>query len=786
MNQKKAISAGLVAIVSMIAVYLLWYPAKQQGQLGTDTPASPPVKSPALPATPALAPHKLANDQNYVGSAACSSCHAKEHELWQASHHDQSMQHATKETVKGNFSNQQLTALGQESHFFQRDGKFFVNTPGPEGKPADFEILYTFGNEPLQQYIVGFPNGRLQMLPLAWDTLKQQWFHLQSHQNPQPEEWIYWSNGGMNWNSMCADCHSTNLHKNFDNSKNAYNTTWSVLDVGCESCHGPGKKHLEHAQKGITDAEPANTYLDMTVGEKSTVLVDKCGRCHARRQQLTHAFQHDSDTLLDHYLPETMRQGLYHADGQIEDEVFVYGSFVQSKMYHMGVSCNNCHDPHSVKLKRSGNETCTSCHIADMFDTDKHHHHGKNTLASVESNESIKGTGDRCVDCHMPGKVYMGNDFRRDHSLRIPRPDLSVKYQTPNACNICHQDRSPEWSAKAVENWFGKERPAHFSETLALAANDPDAALHPLINLLGNQSQPAIARATAAQLLAPLSGDPDILAALNQALKDSSPLVRATTANSLYSAPIQIKTAGLLPLLNDPVRAVRIAAAHSLIELPPAQLPTKDREAFAAAQQEYTNSLEMSIDFAFGHHQKALDYEKQGLTDKAQRHYQQSLTIDNHNNASRMNLAHLHYRQQRFREAEQLYRRTLEQEPDAPAPLYALALLLAEQGRLAEAEPFLERSALISGNPRAWYNLAVIRHQQQKPQSAISAYREALVRIPNSMEFLQGLVSLYAQDQQWDKARQAINDALQLDPANAQLRQLQQALENSYQQSLRK
>ena len=720
---------------------------------------------------------------DYIGSDTCASCHQRQYQDWHNSHHDKAMQHASPDTIKGDFGNVTFTALDQDSFFYKKESKFFVRTAGPEGKPSDYEIAYTFGVTPLQQYIVNFPDGKLQMLPIAWDTLESRWFHLQESQKPQHGEWIYWTNGGQNWNSMCADCHTTNLKKGYDKDQQSYNTTWSAIDVGCEACHGPGEKHIAaikniNYQVGINDPE-----IDMEKGENPQILVDKCGRCHSRRQQLTSVFEHDSDKLLDHYLPVVLQTGFYHSDGQIRDEVFVYGSFIQSKMYHNDVSCIDCHEPHSIRLKASGNALCINCHTKDQYDTPSHHHHKSNL--GGEQLDTKRSEGNQCVDCHMPGRIYMGNDFRRDHSLRVPRPDLSVKYNTPNACSSCHQEEGAQWAANTIENWFGKLREPHFSETLAFSEAEPQAAIEPLLNLLDDEMQPAIARATAAYILSPLIYLSGVREAMNRALINKEPLIRTLAASAFVDQPAVDKLPPLAALLQDPVRAVRITAARGLVEVQRSQIPQALRVAYDVAKSEYLDSLEMNADFPSGRIQIALDHQKKGQWDLAEESYISALKIDKHFNIARINLAQLYYQQQRLVEAEKLYRTIIEQEPSSTPAHYALGLLKAEQGDYETAATFLEIAGDAGNHPRAWYNLAVLRHQQGKIQMAEQAYLKALVSSPFNPDFLNGLLILYIQQQQWQKATYLIENRLEKRPGDDFLLRLKRTVERArYQAAL--
>jgi len=731
------------------------------------------IMSPKAPTDPLTITGTAINssDNTYLGSNSCAGCHTEAFQNWQGSHHDQAMQHATAATVKGDFNNSLFEAPGNNALFSKKADGFYARLAGTDGQVSDHKILYTFGTEPLQQYLVAFPDGRLQQLPVAWNTLTNQWFDPQPELLAQPGEWVHWSEGGKNWNSMCADCHSNNVEKNFDIASNSYSTTVTELDVGCESCHGPGRDHVAAVSSADFNATLDKLHISMRVGEDSQAVVDQCGRCHARRQQLTTKFEHGSSQLLDHYLPQLLIPPTYHSDGQILDEVFVYGSFVQSKMYHSGVGCVDCHQPHSVKLKAEGNQLCVGCHSSEQFDTPEHHHHSANLAQPIGSH---KPQGSQCIDCHMPGRLYMGNDYRRDHSFRIPRPDLTIAHGTPNACNDCHTKESADWAAEKVEQWFGPERPAHFSEILSAAASQPTDSVEPLVSLLNDLSQPAIARATAASLLAPNISLPVVERALTRASSDTSALLRNTSLRSLNGSAN--KVGPLFEGLNDPVRAVRIAAAEGLVDVPENRIPDGLTDAFSRANKEYLTSMLVNADFPSGRMRMALDQHRRGNLSRAEEEYLAVLKIDTGYNAARMNLAQLYYSQGKLSDTENLYRTVIEREPEASDAHYSLGLLMAEQGDYQQAAVSLKAAATTGSNPRAWYNLAVLHQQSGELLEAEKAYLAALQLMPGDTDFINGLVSLYGQQRQWIKALQLIDRALVNDPTNLSLRQLKRAV----------
>jgi len=389
----------------------------------------------------------------YVGDKTCQKCHQKEHARWHGSYHDLAMQKAGASSVLGDF-NTTFVYNGITTTFFKKGNAFMVRTDGSDGKLHDYEVAYTFGVYPLQQYLIPFPGGKFQALDIAWDSRKnseggQRWFHLHPDDNVTAGDPLHWTGANLNWNYMCADCHSTNLKKNYDPKTHSYHTTYDALNVSCEACHGPGSEHLVWAKnpKTYKGALKQGLGIDLSAfgkkrweidpkSGKPTLLqpvdrseIELCARCHSRRSQLDDDAV-PGDRFEDHYLPAVLSDPLYFPDGKIEDEVYVYGSFLQSKMFAKGVTCSDCHDAHSLKRKAEGNNVCNRCHRAVDYETPKHHFHARGTAG--------------CIDCHMPPRTYMGVDARNDHSFRIPRPDLSVGTQTPNACTLCHKDKKAQ------------------------------------------------------------------------------------------------------------------------------------------------------------------------------------------------------------------------------------------------------------------------------------------------------------------------------------------------------
>lgn len=702
-------------------------------------------------------------DATYSGSQQCASCHAKEGSEWHNSYHDLAMQEANDSTVLGDFTNASLHSKGIHSRFYRKDRKFFVETEGPDGAMQEFEIAYTFGVYPLQQYLVRFPGGRMQALHLAWDSKDQKWFDLQPTESIRPDDWMHWTKGSMTWNNMCADCHSTNLQKNYNPETDTYATTWSIMDVSCEACHGPGSAHIDYVQSASyrNGKKQKGSFLRLTSGQHNVEQVEQCARCHSLRSNQTAVYVHQ-ESYLDQYLPEVPFPDLYYPDGQIRSEVYVFGSFTQSRMYHQGVKCTDCHNPHSTKVKFPDNRLCTQCHIKATYDTPKHHFH---TPGSA---------GAQCVECHMPGRIYMGNDFRRDHSLRVPRPDLSEKYQTPNACQQCHADKGTRWQSEAVKAHFGASRAPHFSEPmLAFYQGDPLAAQR-LALISQDTAQNAIVQAMALRHLAE-SGMDTWEEVIKEALKSKHPLVRQTAVRGMRSAAADIRMTSLLPLLSDPIRSVRAEAAYVLADLE-GQVPSRFKAALGRALQDYEGVLAAQADFTGGRLMRGQHRIHQGRFEEAEKAFQSAIQMDQDHAPAVNALATFYYSRGKYQAAEEVYRRFLSRNPTEAWANYDLGLLLAELKRLEESAICLEKAALLSDNPRYYYNWGLTLQTAGKRKEAEEAYLKGLKISGDSDFLLYALAVLYYQNQQYNLVRPLASKLMTIDAGNAQYQQLARAV----------
>ncbi len=666
------------------------------------------------------------------------------------------MHEADAKTVLGRFDGTSFTSKGVKSTFSQKDGRYFVKTQGPDGKSRDYPLAYTFGAEPLQQYLIAFPVGAYQALTTAWDTRPkeaggQRWFDLYPDEKTPPGDVLHWTGPANTWNRMCADCHSTNIRTKYTVADKHYNTTFSEIDVACEACHGPGERHVQWArtrEAASTPAEHENHGLSVNFadsvsatwvqsGDSGIAQLDKprtsrteietCAPCHSRRSKIADAVT--GDLFLDAYRPALLDEDLYFADGQIQDEVYVWGSFVQSRMFRAGVTCSDCHDPHSLRLRVEGNGMCAKCHVPAKFDTPRHHHH---TRAS---------RGALCVECHMPSRTYMIVDPRRDHSFRVPRPDLSDTTGAPNACNRCHRDQTASWASKAIAGWKdGKPRP-HFAKAIAAGRTLGHNSGAELTALIADGGQPAIARATALGLLPGFAVE-DTVGAVHGAVGDDDPLVRAAAAGATGHLPPQLRPPLIRALLEDRVRLVRVEAARALAASR-SQLTDKSGEEFDRAIAEYIAAQELNADQPQAHVNLGALYAELGKPEEAERAYKAALDVGPYFVPAYVNLADLHRTRGQENEAESILRKGLERAPDDASLHHSLGLTLVRQGRSEDALAELRRAhELASDVPRYAYVYGVALNSLGKRDEAIKVLEKAHDAHPADLEIGVALVTI--------------------------------------------
>lgn len=660
----------------------------------------------------------------YIGSEACIDCHSAEVEAWQGSHHDMAMKHATDDSVLGNFDNQTITHQGKPNRFFRKGDEFWVNIEGPDGQFKDYKISYTFAFEPLQQYMVEFEDGRVQLIPFAWDSRTkseggQRWFHLYPDTTNTDE--FYWTNSGQNWNFMCADCHSTNLEKNYDMASNTYSTTWSEINVGCEACHGPASEHVEQAKQAshsvkansgksaqLTahygfDRDLSKSVKEWVYQEGNSTLqpkdiihtnqVQTCAQCHSRRTQLNETADHVKGSFFDKYRLSLISPELYHHDGQIYDEDYVYGSFLQSAMAEKGVTCTNCHDPHTAELKIAEEAVCSQCHIASEYTPEKHTFHEANTEAS------------KCTTCHMPETTYMEVDPRRDHSWHVPRADISQHIKTPNVCTSCHEDKTDQWADKQIGQWFPDSKyrnQQHFAVAFYADSIGHRGAEDALAYSAQDSSLSNIIRASSLERLSGNTGK-NTLISLARAVKHDDEMIRLGVVQGSSGFPFTDRWQILEPLLTDPVLSIRSETAGALVrywgEMNPLQ-----KDQIKPALEEYIEIQRFNGDRGFGRTNLGNVYRDLGKHEQAIEYYLGAIKIEPYFENSYANLADLYRALGDEPKALATLKQGIQAQPKSSVLPYSAGLSLLRVKDYDQATRFLKQAAeTAQTDPQYWY-----------------------------------------------------------------------------------
>ncbi len=689
----------------------------------------------------------------YAGSESCKECHAAEFENWEHSHHGLAERNYSEELDRDAFSPKKTLKHGDQTSetFLDAEGLAKVLTLGLGNKRRTYPVKRIIGHDPLRQFLIPAPGGRLQTCDVSFDPHKNELFDVYGDNERLPGDWGAWTGQGMNWNAMCASCHNTRLRKNYDPRSNSYNTTMAEMSVGCESCHGPMKAHVEWQKK-----PPANAKSDPTIKKQTKdQMLHTCAACHSRRSEVTGDLV-PGESFFDHFgLTVTDETDIFYPDGQVRGENYVISSFLSSKMHHAGVRCGDCHDPHSNKLILQDNTLCMRCHTAPtaehpnapVINPTQHSHHAEGSL------------GNDCKSCHMPETTYMQRDPRRDHSFSIPDPLLTKETGTPNACNRCHTEKDTDWAIKTTQEWYGDkmERPTRKRALLiASARRGEPAAREGLIEML--KTEPiATWQATACHLLERWAFDEGASKALVDQLENKSPLVREAALRSLVYQCRENNSAirdAVTPMLDDPIRSVRVAAAWALVD-------TLDLN--SKAGKELVHMLDHNADQPLGRMQLSQFAFLRGQTKSAITQIKKAIEWDPNSPPFHHDLAILLSMTGDTKGAIEALEKAVELDPNEPEFQYKLALAWSEAGNLRKAIQSFQKSLNLNpANARAWYNLGLAYNALNQPQDAINALLRAESADPNDEGIPYARATIHARLGQRQEAIQAATKAIQI------------------------
>ena len=670
----------------------------------------------------------------FVGSEQCQSCHEEAYNNWQESHHAKAMAHADENSVLGDFNDVRFNNAGKVNRFFKKGSQFWVNIQGPDGQFHDYQIRYTFGYTPLQQYMVEFDDGRVQLIPFAWDSRAkeqagQRWFNLYPEFTDNHQD-FFWTNTGQNWNYMCADCHSTDVKKKFDVTSNSYSTSYSEINVACEACHGPASEHLQWSNNPLTPywkkgfarnmqkpvqnwivKEGFNTLKPEHIAPTDQVLV--CAQCHSRRTQISDDNHIASRDFGDRYMQSLITNENYYPDGQIYDEVFVYGSFLQSKMHDNGVACTNCHDPHSSELKMPVETVCLQCHMPETYDQPSHHHHESGSNGSL------------CVNCHIPQTTYMQIDHRRDHGWHKPNPKMAIKFDTPDTCLSCHEDEDSKWSLTHTQQWYGDSRKDYepFAPVFAVADGGYQNMASQLSKIAQSNNYVDIIRASAMTRMATIPDANTLIAIARNVKHADSNVRRGAIAGAVNITPPE-KWRILSPLLKDKVLAVRSDAAFALVPLWQ-QLSDNQKKLLSPALNEYMTIQDFNADRSYAHVNKAAVYAFQSEVEKAVASYQQGIRIEPYFSPAYINMADFYRALGNNDKAIATLQKGLKAKPDDSSIPYSLGLAYIRVKETAKAQQYFQQAAEQAKTNAQYFYVYALALDSDKPQQAEKAMAKA-------------------------------------------------------------
>jgi tetratricopeptide (TPR) repeat protein len=723
----------------------------------------------------------------YGGSASCKKCHRAIYATWKDSNHGLAERQPIPAMDERAFNPPRTFQYGsQETSVSQTNGRYEIRTLGSSNTYEQFPVERVIGNDPLRQFLVKFPGGRFQATEAAYDPHRNEWFNVYGSEDRKPGEWGHWTGRGMNWNSMCASCHNTRLRKNYDEASDSYRTTMAESTVSCESCHGPLKAHNEwqkqFGKSGKKDPSVAKFNPQQTL--------ENCAYCHSRRGELTGDFK-PGDHYLDHArLTIVDATDTFYPDGQVHDEDYEFTAFLGSKMHMRGVTCMDCHNPHSAKTNLPGNALCMRCHNGSyanspIIDPVSHSHHkvfgydanGASLAIDLTSYKpkEIKETGGECVNCHMPQTAYMQRHWRHDHGFTIPDPLLTKELGVPNACNRCHQDKDADWAQKQCEKWYGDKmgRPSRQRAQIIAAAREGQSKAEDGLLKLFTAEQNSYWRAVAAGLLQPWADKASVSAALQNGLFDTDALVRAECIRALEPA-VEANSSGtsdaIRKRLEDQFRSVRIAAAWALrASIDPA----------SKAGGELLHSLEINADQPIGQMQLGAFAIARNDSQRALTNYEKAIQWDPNSAPIRNDYAVVLASLNRSEDAVTQLEKACELEPRNAEYRYRLALGWNERGDIGKTIESLQLAVQLDPRfARAWYNLGLAFNSAGQSEEGLAALRHAESLSPDDPRIPYARATILARLGRFDPARQAAERALQIRPDYKPAAELLRSLQN--------
>ncbi|MGQ9590064.1 MAG: tetratricopeptide repeat protein, partial [Planctomycetota bacterium] len=666
----------------------------------------------------------------YLGSAACRDCHEPFYEKWSTSWHGLAMRPYTPEFARANLAEQtEPISIGGRPYraAFEGDRGFVVES-APDGERR-LPIAHVLGGKNVFYFLTPYRGGRLQVLPLAFDARARVWFDAMGsmvrHFREERDEALAWTDRLLTFNASCFGCHVSQLSNRYDLETDSYETAWTEPGINCETCHGPGDKHVEVSLRSRGRA-PEPLEIVRTGAFTAEEINSLCGSCHAKITPLTRAFL-PGGRFFDHFNLAALEDRDLYPDGRELGENYTYALFLlspcrKSERFH----CMHCHtssgrDKHAAA---GADKACLPCHERHVADPAAHSFH------------KTESEGSRCRSCHMPRTVFARMQ-RHDHSLLPPAPAATLEFGSPNACTLCHPSEGARWAEEHVRKWYPRDYQAPLLRRARLvqAARARDGT--PLDEMVAYVASPERNEVFAAGILRLLESSPRPAKwpAFFAAVRDPSPLVRAAACRGLGASADGEALEALIDATADEYRLVRIEAAGELAHRPLGPLDPKRRRAVDQAIAEYREFLAARPDDPTSHYNVGNYYLEAGSLPAAVAAYELALRLEPSFLPALVNLSMAWARSGDPARAESALRRALGLNPRSPEAHFNLALLLAERGERAEAKAHLERAVeLDPRSAQAAYNLAIVVSEDDL-ERAIALARRAAELLPEDPRY---------------------------------------------------
>ena len=740
------ILAGLAA--------LLWAAGGCDSGPGPDDGAAPSPDSAAASARSGAASAEPA----YSGSLGCRECHEPFYKLWATSHHGLAMQPYTPEFAAKELTPQrQDIAIGDvryRAEIGPREGR--VRARGPDGEAA-YPIVHVLGGKNVYYFLTPTQRGRLQTLPVAYDVREREWYDTAGsgvrHFHDRPaDQAIHWTDPLYTFNTACYRCHVSQLSTNYTVATDTYDTAWAEPGINCETCHGPGAEHARVCRAAPKGKPPKDLKIisvaPFTPDQHNTT----CAPCHAKMVPMTTTFR-PGDRYFDHYDLAALEDPDFYPDARDLGENYTFTLWRMNPCAKAGrLDCVHCHTSsgrYRFADAANANGACLPCHEERVAGAAAHHHHPGD------------GPGTRCIDCHMPMTAF-ARMRRTDHSLLPPTPAATLRHKSPNACNLCHDDKTADWADQTVRQWYARDYQAPVLRRAALVADARKRDWSRLDEMLAYITSADRDEVTATGLVRLLAwcDDGRKWPALVQALGDPSPLVRSAAAGSFEAVLAPALVQALLDATEDDVRLVRIRAAGALAAYPRDRLSEADRSRLDRASAELEASLACRPDDWIAHYNLGNYYADRGRPQDALGEFALASRLRPDAVQPHVNASMVHARRGETAEAEADLRRALAADPASAAANLNLGLLLAETGRTALAEEHLR--AAFKADPtlaRAAYNLSVLVAQDRLAE-AITWSRRAAELEPADPRYAYTLAFFLVQAKRGDEAVAILADAV--------------------------